>query len=87
MAVKLNELEETGTRWQAPSEDYPQGSFINGTGKGKRDGSYAKAEWANDLFGAHAAILKTAERRRTDKLKPRITRKFTTRSKRSSRQT
>lgn len=58
MAVKLNELEETGTRWQAPSEDYPQGSFINGTGKGKRDGSYAKAEWANDLFGAHAAILK-----------------------------
>lgn len=58
MAVKLNELEETGTRWKAPSEDYPQGSFINGTGKGKRDGSYAKAEWANDLFGAHAAILK-----------------------------
>lgn len=58
MAVKLNELEATGTRWNAPSEDYPQGSFINGTGKGKRDGSYAKAEWANDLFGAHAAILK-----------------------------
>lgn len=58
MAVKLNELEATGTRWKAPSEDYPQGSFINGTGKGKRDGSYAKAEWANDLFGAHAAILK-----------------------------
>lgn len=58
MAVKLNELEETGTRWKAPSEDYPQGSFINGTGQGKRDGSYAKAEWANDLFGAHAAILK-----------------------------
>lgn len=58
MAVKLNELEATGTRWSAPSEDYPQGSFINGTGQGKRDGSYAKAEWANDLFGAHAAILK-----------------------------
>lgn len=58
MAVKLNELEATGTRWNAPSEDYPQGSFINGTGQGKRDGSYAKAEWANDLFGAHAAILK-----------------------------
>lgn len=58
MAVKLNELEATGTRWKAPSEDYPQGSFINGTGQGKRDGSYAKAEWANDLFGAHAAILK-----------------------------
>lgn len=58
MAVKLNELEETGTRWKAPSADYPQGSFINGTGQGKRDGSYAKAEWANDLFGAHAAILK-----------------------------
>lgn len=58
MAVKLNELEATGTRWNAPSENYPQGSFINGTGQGKRDGSYAKAEWANDLFGAHAAILK-----------------------------
>lgn len=58
MAVKLNELEATGTRWKAPSEDYPQGSFINGTGQGKRNGSYAKAEWANDLFGAHAAILK-----------------------------
>lgn len=58
MAVKLNELEATGTRWNAPSKDYPQGSFINGTGQGKRDGSYAKAEWANDLFGAHAAILK-----------------------------
>lgn len=58
MAVKLNELEATGTRWNAPSEDYPQGSFINGTGQGNRDGSYAKAEWANDLFGAHAAILK-----------------------------
>lgn len=58
MAVKLNELEATGTRWNAPTEDYPQGSFINGTGQGKRDGSYAKAEWANDLFGAHAAILK-----------------------------
>lgn len=58
MAVKLNELEATGTRWKAPSNDYPQGSFINGTGQGKRDGSYAKAEWANDLFGAHAAILK-----------------------------
>lgn len=58
MAVKLNELEATGTRWKAPSKDYPQGSFINGSGQGKRDGSYAKAEWANDLFGAHAAILK-----------------------------
>lgn len=58
MAVKLNELEATGTRWKAPSGDYPQGSFINGTGQGKRNGSYAKAEWANDLFGAHAAILK-----------------------------
>lgn len=58
MAIKLNELEATGTRWQAPSADYPQGSFINGTGQGKRDGSYAKAEWANDLFGAIGAVLK-----------------------------
>lgn len=58
MAVKLNELEATGTRWKAPSEDYPQGSFINGSGQGKRDGSYAKAEWANDVFGAFGAILK-----------------------------
>lgn len=58
MAVKLNKLEATGTRWKAPSEDYPQGSFINGSGQGKRDGSYAKAEWANDVFGAFGAILK-----------------------------
>lgn len=58
MAIKLNELEATGTRWNAASTDYPQGSFINGTGKGKRDGSYAKAEWANDIFGFHGAILK-----------------------------
>lgn len=58
MAIKLNELEATGTRWNAASTDYPQGSFINGTGQGKRDGSYAKAEWANDIFGFHGAILK-----------------------------
>lgn len=58
MAIKLNELESTGKRWKAASEDYPQGEFINGTGQGKRDGSYAKAEWANDLFGFHGAILK-----------------------------
>lgn len=58
MAIKLNKLEATGTRWKAPSSDYPQGSFINGTGQGKRDGSYAKAEWANDIYGALGAILK-----------------------------
>lgn len=58
MAIKLNELEATGTRWQAPSDEYPQGAFINGTGQGKRDGSYAKAEWANDIFGAIGAVLK-----------------------------
>ena len=58
MAIKLQELEATGTRWGAPTEDYPQGTFINGTGQGKRDGSYAKAEWANELFGFHGAILK-----------------------------
>lgn len=58
MAIKLQELESTGTRWGAPTEDYPQGTFINGTGQGKRDGSYAKAEWANEIFGFHGAILK-----------------------------
>lgn len=58
MAIKLNELENTGTRWESPTNEYPQGSFINGTGQGKRDGSYAKAEWANDIFGFHGAILK-----------------------------
>lgn len=58
MAIKLNELESTGTRWKAPTQEYPQGSFINGSGQGKRDGSYAKAEWANDIFGALGAILK-----------------------------
>lgn len=58
MAIKFQELEATGTRWGAPTEDYPQGTFINGTGQGKRDGSYAKAEWANEIFGFHGAILK-----------------------------
>lgn len=61
MALNLNELEPTKTRWQPPTDDYPQGKFINGTGKGKKDGSYAKAEWANDIFGFLGAILKAAK--------------------------
>lgn len=61
MAIKLNELEPTGKRWNAPSKKYPQGSFINGTGLGKRDGSFAKAEWANDIFGFLGAILSHAK--------------------------
>ena len=61
MAIKLNELEPTKTRWQAPSDEYPQGKFINGTGKGKKDGSYAKAEWANEIFGFFGALLKNGK--------------------------
>lgn len=60
MSINLNTLESTRTRWQAPSDEYPQGKFINGTGAGKRDGSFCKAEWANDIFGAFGAILKAA---------------------------
>ena len=58
MARLLNKLESTGTRWNAPSEDYPQGSFKNGSGEGHRDGSYCKAEWVNDIYGFLGAILK-----------------------------
>ena len=58
MARLLNELEPTGTRWNAPSEDYPQGSFKNGSGAGNRDGSYCKAEWINDIYGFLGALLK-----------------------------
>lgn len=58
MARLLNELEPSGTRWNAPSEDYPQGSFKNGTGAGNRDGSYCKAEWVNDIYGFLGALLK-----------------------------
>lgn len=60
MSINLNALESTRTRWQAPSDDYPQGKFINGTGAGKRDGSFCKAEWANDIFGFLGAVLKAA---------------------------
>nr|DAI76093.1 MAG TPA: hypothetical protein [Caudoviricetes sp.] len=57
MSIILNKLETSGKRWGAPSAKYPQGTFINGSGKGMRDGSYAHADWANDLFGAIGAIL------------------------------
>lgn len=60
MAINLNELEASGKRWEPPSADYPQGKFINGTGEGKRNGSYCKAEWANDIFGFLGALLHNA---------------------------
>lgn len=60
MAINLNELEASGKRWEPPSADYPQGKFINGTGEGKRNGSYCKAEWANDIFGFFGALLSHA---------------------------
>ena len=58
MSILLKSLEPSGTRWGGPNADYLQGTFINGTGQGKRDGSYAKAEWANEVFGVLSAILK-----------------------------
>ena len=60
MAIKLQEIEASGTRWEAASTDYPQGKFINGSGSGKRDGSYCHASWANDIFGFLGAILHNA---------------------------
>ena len=63
MAINLNNLEPTKQRWNAPTIDYPQGSFKNGTGQGKRDGSYAKAEWANDIFGFFGALLKNGDQK------------------------
>lgn len=60
MAHNLNDLEPTKTRFGAPSQDYPLGSFINGTAEGKRNGSYAKAEWANDIWGFFGALFRNA---------------------------
>lgn len=57
MSILLKNLEPTGTRWGGATVDYPQGTFINGSGQGNRDGSYAKAEWANEIFGVLGAIL------------------------------
>lgn len=65
MAINLQQLESTGRRWGAPTQDYPQGRFLNGSGSGSRDGSYAKAEWANEIFGVFGAIL-TAARMKID---------------------
>lgn len=60
MAINLNELEASGKRWEPPSADYPQGKFIDGSGQGKRDGSYCSAKWANDIFGFFGALLHNA---------------------------
>ena len=58
MAINLNELEASGKRWEPPSADYSQGKFINGSGQGKRDGSYCSAKWANDIFGFFGALFR-----------------------------
>ena len=60
MAINLNELEASGKRWEPPSEDFPMGKFIDGSA-GKRDGSYCKAAWANNIFGFFGALLHNAE--------------------------
>lgn len=61
MAINLNELEASGKRWEPPSEDFPMGKFIDGSAAGKRDGSYCKAAWANNIFGFFGALLHNAE--------------------------
>lgn len=61
MAINLNELEASGKRWEPPSEDFPMGKFIDGSAAGKRDGSYCKAAWANNIFGFFGALLRNAE--------------------------
>lgn len=60
MAINLQDIEASKTRWEGASSDYPQGKFINGSGSGKRDGSYCHASWANDIFGFLGAILHNA---------------------------
>ena len=60
MSLLLNNLEPTRSRWNSPTEEFPQGSFKNGSGSGQRDGSYCKAEWANEIFGVLGAILHAA---------------------------
>lgn len=59
MAINLQNLESTRQRWNAPSEDYPQGSYKNGSAKGLREGSYMTAEAMNDILGFFGAILKS----------------------------
>lgn len=61
MALNLQNLEASKTRWAGPSQNYPTGSFINGTGEGKRNGSYCKAEWANELFGFLGSLISEAQ--------------------------
>lgn len=60
MSILLQNLEPTRERWGAATDEYPQGTFKNGSGSGQRDGSYCKAEWANDIFGFFGAILHAA---------------------------
>nr|DAK03915.1 MAG TPA: hypothetical protein [Caudoviricetes sp.] len=60
MAHNLNNLEPSRTRWNPPSEDYPLGSFIDGSAQGKRNGSFCKAAWANDIFGFFGALFRNA---------------------------
>ena len=59
MAINLTTLSAEG-RWKAPSDDYPQGEFLNSATEGDYTGSYCRAEWANEIFGFFGAALSGA---------------------------
>lgn len=58
--MSLNISTRYGGRANAPSLDYPTGSFKNKTAPAAVDGTPLEKDWANDLLGARDAILAAA---------------------------
>lgn len=58
MSIKLNT--EYPSQANAPTSEYPTGSFKNKTAPGVDDGTPLEQTWANDMLGARDAILKAA---------------------------
>lgn len=58
--MSLNISTRYGGRANAPSLDYPTGSFKNKTAPDAVDGTPLEKDWANDLLGARDAILAAA---------------------------
>jgi hypothetical protein len=58
MALKLNE--RYPSRFNNPSDGYPQGSFKNRTTPTSKDGSYLEQDWANDKEGFFQSLLSAA---------------------------
>lgn len=58
MSIKLNT--EYPSQANAPTSEYPSGSFKNKSAPGVDDGTPLEQTWANDMLGARDAILKAA---------------------------